>query len=170
MIVVGLGSLVGGKSVKPQFKTLNLVRFPSMAEKNVTEKIKYCCCISAKKLCLTTTKKGYINFCAQMDLKAMQDVTLINLTLEQAKWPLEQMKYFKRPPFQLGIETDFDLNLDGHLLKHHFFQSKKENRSFCRFFFFPQQSVGMKSSSALRTTNQYAAALEVAKPKQGWSL
>lgn len=46
------------------------------------------------------------------------------------------MKYFKRLPFKLGIETDFDLNLDSHLLKHHFFQSKKENSCFCRFFFF----------------------------------
>lgn len=57
------------------------MRFPSMAEKNVTGKIKYCYCISAK-LCLATTKKGDISFCERMDLKAMQDVTLINLTLE----------------------------------------------------------------------------------------
>lgn len=57
------------------------MRFPSTAEKNVTGKIKYCYCISAK-LCLTTTKKGYVSFCEQMDLKAMQDVTLITLTLE----------------------------------------------------------------------------------------
>lgn len=73
------------------------------------------------------------------------------------------MRYFKRPPFQLGIETDFDLNLDGHLLKHHFFQSKRRI-DLPVDFFFPQQSVGMKSSSALRATSPYA--IEVSKPSK----
>jgi len=77
MIFVDLGSLVWGKSVKPQFKTR---KFPSMAENNITERITYRYCISAKKLCLPKKKKGYINFCEHTDLKAMQDVTLINLT------------------------------------------------------------------------------------------
>lgn len=56
-------------------------------------------------------------------------------------------KILQKMTIQLGIETQFDLNLHSNLVKHNFFQSKKESRSVCRYCFL-QRPAGGQSSSA----------------------
>lgn len=129
------------------------MKFPSMAEKNITERMKSCYSISAKQLFNQKRKKKerlckfLQTYCSPRYARCYINISGIRIS----KATSGTDKILENTIIQLSIERDLDLNLDSDLVKHHFFQSKKESRSICKNCFL-QGPVSRKGSSACGTS------------------